>query len=83
MTRDTAISLGLFVHEGHFVQLNKDDGMINIMEVRNYPTGDIEREYAMNSADALKFQSQLIGFGYEQLLHYVLVSSDSQENRLD
>ena len=52
MTRDTAISLGLFVHEGHFVQFNKDDGMINIMEVRNYPTGDIEREYAMNSADA-------------------------------
>ena len=84
MTRDNILCLGLFIHEGHLVQFNKDDVMINIMEVRNYPAGDIESDYDMNTTDALKFQSELIGFGYEHTPHYILVASNDQEStRLD
>ena len=77
MTREDILCLGLFIHEGHLVQFNKDDDMINVMELRNYPNGDIERGYDMNPADALKFQSELIGFGYEHTPHYVLVTSNN------
>lgn len=71
------LRLGLFVHEGHYVQFDKNDAMINVMEVREASVGDVERGYEMKPKEALEFQSKLIRLGYEYSPHYVLVSSNN------